>query len=337
MRAFVEVDHVTRFKCIQAGVELKRKFEGLCHVQLCVFAQDPVINAEKHGEENRALIEEALEKFSEAVEVLGSTPYVEGSVELQRKNIEWAVTLAMKKGLLLDFHLDYNLDKEQKAMVWDVLEVLKQEDWVTKNSSKTVVLGHCTRLTLFEDEEMQDLANEINRADKPLPVHFVGLPTSDLFMMGRPGKGDDGKSFFGQRPRGTLQIVEMIKKFGLNVCMGINNIGNAFTPWGSLDPLRLASLGIGIYQAGTQDDSKLLFECVSTRAREAICVNERVVRQDEGIRDGKQLEGRFLVVKTLENIEALGLSVSVRAKQYLNVSDVVWDPPDLSDRSLIEA
>jgi hypothetical protein len=50
----------------------------------------------------------------------------------------------------------------------------------------------------------------------------------------------------------------MIKKYGLNAAMGINNVGNAFTPQGSCDPLSLASLGVGVYQGGTKADAELL-------------------------------------------------------------------------------
>jgi hypothetical protein len=50
----------------------------------------------------------------------------------------------------------------------------------------------------------------------------------------------------------------MIKKYGLNAAIGINNVGNAFTPQGNCDPLNLASLGVSIYQAGTKADAELL-------------------------------------------------------------------------------
>lgn len=103
-------------------------------------------------------------------------------------------------------------------------------------------------------------------------------------MMGRPGDGDDG---CGQRVRGTLQVPRIITEYRLNATIGINNVGNAFTPQGSCDPLSIASLGVGLYQAGTQRDAEYLYvgslllrsssylltldqECVSTRAMTAI-------------------------------------------------------------------
>lgn len=99
-----------------------------------------------------------------------------------------------------------------------------------------------------------------------LPVSFIGLPTSDLFMMGKPDEKEGG----GQRVRGTLQIPQMIKRYGLNGAISINNVGNAFTPQGSCDPLSIASMGVGLYHAGTKADAQLLYECVSIRAKAAI-------------------------------------------------------------------
>jgi hypothetical protein len=77
-----------------------------------------------------------------------------------------------------------------------------------------------------------------------LPISFVGLPTSDVFMMGELDEEAGG----GERFRGTLQVPQMMKRYGMQAALGVYNVGNAFTPQGSCD---VACLGVGIYQAGT--------------------------------------------------------------------------------------
>lgn len=324
MRAFVEVDHVTKFKCLKAGIALKRKFAEHCYIQLCIFAQDPVFDAEKHGEENRELVEKALRMSDGEVEVLGSTPYVEGNEELQVKNIEWAVRTAIEHGMHLDFHLDYNLDEGQEAMVWNVIRTLKKERWNEKAKGKKVVIGHCTRITVFTTKEMTMLAKEIKDAE--LPISFVGLPTSDLFMMGRPSDGEWG----GSRPRGTMPILELIRKFELNACISINNVGNAFTPWGSVDPLRLASLCVGVYHAGTPDDAELLFECISNLAQSAIGLESIVARS---LKEGD--DALFMVISNDKTIDIAGYDGEIPARRWLGVADMVWDPPELRQRRVV--
>ena len=61
------------------------------------------------------------------------------------------------------------------------------------------------------------------------------------------------------RPRGTLPIPTLINKYNLSCAIGINNVGNAFTPYGSVDPLCVASLCVGVYQAGTREEAELLY------------------------------------------------------------------------------
>ncbi|KAK5084493.1 hypothetical protein LTS08_000074 [Lithohypha guttulata] len=183
---------------------------------------------EKHGPENRKMVEEALIKFNNDIEVLGSTPYVEADDQKQEQNIDWAIQLAMKYNLHLDFHLDYNLNEDD-------------------------------------------------------------------------------------RPKG---------------CIGINNVGNAFTPWGSCDPLRLASLCVGVYQAGTPKDAELLFECIAALAQEAIGLKDVVVRSLE--------EGQKALFMVVENDAKIQLDhISVPARRRLGVADMVWDPPELHKRRVV--
>jgi len=253
MRAFVEVDAIVGMKSLDAGIKLKKKAEqeGRCVVQLCAFAQLPLFTStdgDRDGETIRELMEEAANRPE--VDVVGSTPYVEADRRKMEQNIEWMIDLSIESGTHLDFHLDYHLDPEVEPMVWYVLQLLHEKDWNGETKDKAVVLGHCTRLTLFTEEEWKKLKKEVGE----LPVSFVGLPTSDLFMMRTP-----------DRTRGTLDVPMLIKQYGLNACIGINNIGNAFTPYGSCDPLTLACNGVGIYQAGTKADAELLYECVSSR------------------------------------------------------------------------
>ena len=258
MRAFVEVDAMVGTKCLDAGEQLQSKAEdrGNCAIQLCAFAQLPLFTSSQGDNEGatiRKLMQEAASKS--CVDVIGSTPYVEGDRESMQRNVEWMIDLSIHRDLHLDFHLDYNLDRNTEPMVWYVVNTLKEKKWRERTTNKTIVFGHCTRFTLFSPDEWNRLKKDIG----DLPISFVGLPTSDLFMMRTPG-----------RTRGTLDVPALIKDYGLSACIGINNIGNAFTPHGSCDPLTLACNGVGIYQAGTKQDAELMYECVSVRAREAI-------------------------------------------------------------------
>jgi len=254
MRAFVEVDPIVNLTCLEAGSKIKQSYAKQCHIQLCAFAQLPLFTGEDGGQNIRRLISDEALKTTYSVDVVGSTPYVEANRSKMEQNVDWLIDLALDHNKHLDFHLDYNLNPDTEPLVWYVIRMLKEKRW-SERSSKTIVLGHCTRLSLFKDDEWRKLKNEI----VDLPISFVGLPTSDLYMM-RTEQGH----------RGTLPVTRLIKDYGLNAAIGMNNIGNAFTPHGCCDPLYLANLGVGVYQAGTVKDAELLYECVSNRARQAI-------------------------------------------------------------------
>ena len=241
MRAFVEVDGIVQLKCLDAGLELREKFKGRCDVQICAFAQLPLFSGEDNGAEVRKLMEVAA--INGNVDVLGSTPYVEDDEGKSNDNVRWISALALRNKKYLDLHLDYFLEEDKQPLIWNVLKILKEQDW-TKTGGKRISLGHCTRLTRFREEEWNRLRQEIG----DLTLSFVGLPTSDLFMMRT-----------SENVRGTLPLIELIKQYEFNAAIAINNVGNAFTPQGNCDPLSVAQLGVGLYQAPTKDDVQLLY------------------------------------------------------------------------------
>lgn len=308
MRAFVEVDHTVQLICLDAARALKEQWREACEIQIACFAQDPIFSSD-FGDENRNLIETALEKYEE-IDVIGTTPYVESSVDTAKQNIDWAIDRALRLNKHLDFHLDYNLDSAKEPLVWHVLNVLTKRGWTSQSTDKRVMLGHCTRLTLLEDEEWSRLSQIIH--DNDLAVSFVGLPTSDMYMASPPGQ-----TSVHQKTRGTLRVPEMIRRHKLDAVMGVNNVGNAFTPWGSPDPLYLASLGVGIYQAGSQDNAALLYECVSTRARAAIGLAPAKSKLAVDTGDRAQM-------LLIHDYDDTGCGIS---RPRGSVAEVVWDPP----------
>lgn len=185
-----------------------------------------------------------------AVSAIGSAPYVELSAALAKQNIARVLDLAERYHLHADFHLDYNLDPSSDVMLYGVLAQLRARCWTATSSQqrgKRVTIGHATRLALLSSAEWRALKGEL--AD--LPVHLVGLPQSDLYMMGRNPDG--------QLPiRGTLPVPQLARDHGIDVAMAVNNIDNAFTPQGSVDPLMLCPLGVAVFQAATVRDCELL-------------------------------------------------------------------------------
>ncbi|OSD07218.1 Metallo-dependent hydrolase, partial [Trametes coccinea BRFM310] len=263
MRAHVEVDEVVHLACLDAGLRLRKHFKDVCDVQIAAFAQDPLFASTSLDDRpglNLVLLQSAARR--PGVEAVGSAPYVEHTLAHAKRNIEHILDLASDAGLHADFHLDYNLEPGAEPLIWHVLDQLRAHiahgRW---GAQQRVCVGHATRLTLFGAEEWARVRAAV--VDERLPVSFVALPPSDLYMMGRGAE-------WRFAPRGTLNVPRLADEWGLRVAMAVNNVENAFTPQGPVDPLSLCPLGVAVFQAGTKKDCRALLESVTLNARLAI-------------------------------------------------------------------
>lgn len=215
-----------------------------------VFAQDPIFCDDQDGDsENALLLAEAAS--CPGISAIGSAPYVEPSLAHSKRNVARILDLAEQHNLHADFHLDYNLDSDSEISLHQVLKELRERTWgdpAEPYGHKHVTIGHATRLALLSKDAWRALAQDMNG----LPVHFVGLPQSDLYMMGRRDFGD------GPSVRGTLPVTQLARELGIEVALAVNNVDNAFTPQGSADPLMLCPLGVAIFQAATPRDCETL-------------------------------------------------------------------------------
>jgi hypothetical protein len=230
------------------------------------FAQEPFFASEEATEPggNYELLRAAVNHKD--VEAVGSAPYVEPSVAHSRKNINLIFDLAIRHKLHVDFHLDYNLDPNVQPLIYDVVSQARQFNAATHEVKKRITIGHATRLQLFSNEEWEHLLKEM----KDLPLTFVSLPNSDIYMQGR---GDIALPLGA--PRGTLRVPYLFEKYGLDMAMSVNNVENAFTPQGSVDPLALCPLGVAIFQSATLAHLRTLLVRPSTVSA-SFCIDEQL-------------------------------------------------------------
>lgn len=278
MRAFVEVDTTVGFACLDMGLQLAKEWAEVCHIQIVAFAQEALYESPTSTEPgpNYSLLCEAVSR--PGVSVVGSAPWVEPNHTRALKNIEYILSLAELHNLHADFHLDYNLDPNAIPMVWNVLQQMRQRSW-SRFGGKLVTIGHATRLGLFSSGEWA----ELKRATDILPLEIVALPQSDVYMMGRADPTGRVPVPLAGR---TINAPQVYRDHGVRVALSVNNVENAFTPQGSLDPLTLASLGVALFQVGTEPDWRVLLRSVSTTSKEAIGVMHGGNASGESVDEG---------------------------------------------------
>lgn len=223
-----------------------------------VFAQEPLfIDAGDIPGQNYALLVQALGR--DEVAVIGSAPYVERTAAQSKLNIGLIMEAAHRATKHVDFHLDYNLNPKTEPLIYEVIKLASENPtlWSRQSGSpsqRCITIGHATRLQLFSPKEWSDLAEAI----KDFSITIVGLPQSDMYMQGR----GDYDAPLGA-PRSTLRVPYILDKCGISIAMSVNNVGNAFTPQGSLDPLSLCTLGVAIFQSATEAEVRSLLVSVA--------------------------------------------------------------------------
>ncbi|KAF8526652.1 hypothetical protein BU17DRAFT_40552 [Hysterangium stoloniferum] len=272
MRAHVEVDNIVMLKCLEAGIQLKEETKHLCDVEIAIFAQEPLYlsSLSPIPSSHLAFLVTAASYLS--VSAVGSAPYVEPSHDHALKNIDHIFKIALTHNLHIDFHLDYNISPESKVLTHYVIEQAHVLAWKTRMVGKRITIGHAPRLGLLSHPEITELRERIG----DLPISIVGLPQTDMYMLGR----DDPK-----KPRGTLNVPEWKGKFEFpDIAMAVNNVGNPFTPQGSLDPLSLCTFGVAVFQTGLPVDCYNLLDAVTNASKRAvgICAHDRSLALSPG-------------------------------------------------------
>ncbi|KAF9478194.1 Metallo-dependent hydrolase [Pholiota conissans] len=291
MRTHVEIDTSVQFACLHVAQKLQEKYRSQCDVQIAIFAQEPLFSSKDDQTPGENLTLLATAASYPGISVIGSAPYVEPSIEQAKKNINLVFDIADARGLdLVDFHLDYNLDPTSEPLIYEVIAEAKRRyqcgarsinlstkkehapvpvtngnpdlaSLSAKRPCPHITIGHATRLQLFSADEWKALADAISE----LPITLVGLPQSDMYMQGRAYAGTPLGA-----PRSTLRVPYLANKYGVEVAMSVNNVENAFTPQGSLDPLTLCTFGVGIFQAATPEDIRTLARSVTITSQRAI-------------------------------------------------------------------
>ena len=131
--------------------------------------------------------------------------------------------IADKIGAALDFHVDEGLELGLNGleMIADAaLEV---------GFEGPVLCGHACSLMNFGTADVQRIADKLARAG----ISVAALPATNLYLQGRNTGTPDR--------RGITRIREL-QDAGVNVVLGADNVGDAFCPLGSHNPLATLSL-----------------------------------------------------------------------------------------------
>lgn len=244
MRCQVELDSILEFKAMELMLELKEELRDQIDLQLVAFPQEGIFR--QPGTD--ALM---IQSLIRGADVVGGITYNDSDLN---EHLHFIFGLADKYNKPIDLHVDFSDDSDQLAIL-DVIRLTKEYRFQGK-----VSVGHLTSLGSVKPMQAEKIAESIAKAG----IHVMSLPSTELYLNGRAD---------GYRNRRGLTPVPMLLDSGVNVIYGTNNIQNAFTPFGTSDPLDIGLLLAQTCYMGSAKDAEIIIDMATYRGAKALGIS----------------------------------------------------------------
>lgn len=215
------------------------EMRGLVDVQLVALMHSPLAGAA--GATNRRMLAQALEMGADLV---GGCPHLEDD---GAGMIAVALDAATDAGVGLDLHVDETLDPTMTRLV-DLARLVSERGF-----DDPVTASHCVSLSMQSLDDQERIARSVAEAQ----IAVVPLPQTNLFLQG----WDHPQAM----PRGIAPI-DVLRRNGVVVAAGGDNVQDPFNPMGRSDPFETAALLVMAAHQRPED----AFAMVSDEARRAL-------------------------------------------------------------------
>lgn len=239
IRSHADVTEWNNLDSVEALVEVRNRTRDIVDLQICALLGWPLSG--QVGASNRDLGRRAIQM---GADILGGCPHLD--VDPEGANIA-LLELAGDLDCGLDLHTDEHTDINRVS-----LEHLANLV-ISTGFNNSVVASHCVSLGMQTESVQKRIADRVAEAR----IGVVALPHTNLFLQGRDSPTAP--------PRG-LTAIAALRKAGVRVAVGADNLQDPFNPIGRGDPLESAGLAILSAHLLPQD----AFDSVSSIARTVI-------------------------------------------------------------------
>ena len=241
VRSHLNVGGGVGIEHLRVALDVAEEFTGAINVQLVAMITMPLTGP--GSETNVAALREAVEA---GVHLVGGCPHLEpdpvGAIEV--------LTSAAGEQRPLDLHVDETLDPSMQTVA-EVISAARRRPEVRFTAS------HCVSLSALESDRLAVLADGLAASG----VGVVALPQTNLFLQGRDAER--------LTPRG-IAPVSVLRRHGVAVAAGGDNVQDPFNLVGRSDPLEAAALMVMAAHESPDD----AFDLVSNGARSVMGLRE---------------------------------------------------------------
>jgi len=258
IRALADVDTKARLEGVKALLRVRDEFKGVVDVQVVAFAQDGIVREPGAA----ALMGEAMRL---GADVVGGIPWIEATESDQAEHVRYCFDLARE----FDKDVSMLLDDAGDARL-RTLELMARAA-VARGWEGRALAHHCRAMALYDEAYFRELVPLLKRARVPV----VSDPHT-----------------------GPLHArVRELLAAGVTVCLGQDDISDAYYPFGRNNMLEVAFLASHLLWMTGGADIERLFDMVTTDAAKAMNVG------DFGLAVGKP--AHLVVLDAPDVIEAL--------------------------------
>lgn len=258
IRAFADVDSKARLEGVKALLKAKEKFKDVLEIQVVAFAQDGLVR-EPGAEE---LLREAMKL---GADVVGGIPWIEYTESDMKRHVEIIFDIAQEFDKDVSMLVDDAGDPTLKTLEMMAVEAIKR-GWQGR-----VLAHHARAMALYPEPYFLRLTALLKKAKLPV----VSDPhTGPLHA----------------------KVKELIRE-GVLVCLGQDDITDAYYPYGRNNMLEVAFLASHILWMTSRQDMEKLYDMITVDAARAMGIESHQMKVGN--------PANLVVVKGEDVLEAL--------------------------------
>jgi cytosine/creatinine deaminase len=235
MRAFADVDTKARLEGVKALLAVRDEFRGIVEVQVVAFAQDGL--AREPGADT--LMRDAM---ALGADVVGGIPWIESGESDMLAHVRFCFDLAVEFGKDVSMLLDDVGDANMRT-----LELMAREA-IRRGWEGRALAHHCRAMALYPADVFGELVGLLRRAR----VSIVSDPhTGPLHA----------------------RVGELVGE-GINVCLGQDDISDAYYPFGRNNMLEVAFLAAHLLWLTAREEIEMLYDMITVAPARAVNVAE---------------------------------------------------------------
>jgi cytosine deaminase len=231
IRAFADVDNKARLEGVKALLAIRDEFRGIVDIQIVAFAQDGIVREPGAG----VLMREAM---AMGTDIVGGIPWIEPTEADAHAHIDFCFDLAAEFDADISMLLDDVGDAGMRT-----LETMARQA-LARGFEGRALAHHCRAMALYPEGYLGELTGLLRQAR----ISIVSDPHT-----------------------GPLHApVKELLGAGVNVCLGQDDISDAYYPFGRNNMPEVAFLASHLLWMTKQHEIDTLYEMITTRGARAM-------------------------------------------------------------------